>query len=204
MIYARIDTTTSEVLEFPYRDHELYLNPGNTLPDDVVEVDGRTNRPTCTWDEVLHYADVIRDGDAYILNYTIAARTFVDDAERKKIFLSLYKTIKQINDKRFIYLSEEMVKDYPVRERESWPVQISEAEKYLADNTADATMISLMATKRGETVDILAQKIVDKDNLLRMAFGNLLGQYQDNKNKLDIIDSEDDTTWSNIDTVGVL
>ena len=204
MTYARIDTTTSEVIQFPYRSFELEMRMTNTLPDDVVVVDRYTNRPTTAWDEVLQYADVIRDGDAYILNYTIAPRTFVDDVERKELFLGLYKFYKQDNDQRFIFLSEEMVKDYPTRERESWPIQISESEKYLIDNTAVVPMISLMATNRGETVDILAQKIVDKDNLLRISFGDLLGRYQNNKNKLDSIDLEDDTTWSIIDTVGEL
>jgi len=206
MNYARIDTTTGDVIEFPYRNNELTGNiqRGETLPDDVVEVDTYTNRPATAWDEVLRYADITRNGDAYILNYTIEARYFEDDADRKKKFLALHKTKDQNNEKRFAYLSGEMVKDYPLSERESWYVQVSEAERYLADNTSVVPMISIMSTNRGETVDVLAQKIVDKDNLMRVAFGDLLGRYQDNKNKLNSIDTEDDTTWSAIDTIGAL
>ena len=51
---------------------------------------------------------------------------------------------------------------YPEREAQTWPVQLEEANRYLADNTSPTPFISA-ALKQGETVEQYANLIVNNN-----------------------------------------
>lgn len=67
---------------------------------------------------------------------------------------------------------------YPDYERESWPVQIEEANALLADDTASTPWIDAAATSRGITRLDLAQRIKSNDLMYRTIHGGLSGQRQ--------------------------
>lgn len=64
---------------------------------------------------------------------------------------------------------------YPPSERESWPVQVSEARALLADAAAETPWIDAAASARGLTRVELATRIVNKDNAYRVVSGTLTG-----------------------------
>ena len=57
---------------------------------------------------------------------------------------------------------EQLAIDYPERESQTWPVQLEEANRYLADNTSPTPFISA-ALNDGETVDDYANLIVSSN-----------------------------------------
>ena len=67
---------------------------------------------------------------------------------------------------------------YPPSERESWPVQTSEAHALLADANASTPWIDAAATARGVDRLELAQRIVAKDAMYRVFSGTLSGVRQ--------------------------
>ena len=67
---------------------------------------------------------------------------------------------------------------YPPSERESWPVQTSEAYALLADSTAPTPWIDAAASARGLDRVELAQRIVAKDAQYRVFSGTLSGVRQ--------------------------
>jgi hypothetical protein len=67
---------------------------------------------------------------------------------------------------------------YQPSERETWPVQMSEAEAWLKDSTAPTPMIDAIATGRRIDKSILITYIMDNTNLFRQASGIILGQQQ--------------------------
>ena len=67
---------------------------------------------------------------------------------------------------------------YPPSERESWPVQTSEAYALLADPQASTPWIDAAATARGLDRLELAQRIVSKDAQYRVFSGTLSGVRQ--------------------------
>lgn len=67
---------------------------------------------------------------------------------------------------------------YPSSERESWPVQISEARALLADNASITPWIDAASTSRGVSRTDLAQWIVNLDNAYRTLHGALTGTRQ--------------------------
>lgn len=68
--------------------------------------------------------------------------------------------------------------DYPPSERESWPVQTSEARALLADVGANTPWIDAASSARGITRLELATRIVSKDNAFRIVSGTLTGLRQ--------------------------
>ncbi len=64
---------------------------------------------------------------------------------------------------------------YPPSERESWPVQTSEAHALLASASAATPWIDAAATARGLSRVELATRIVNKDSLYRAISGTLTG-----------------------------
>ena len=67
---------------------------------------------------------------------------------------------------------------YPPSERESWPVQTSEAKALLADANASTPWIDAAATARGVDRLELANRIVAKDAVYRVISGTLSGVRQ--------------------------
>ena len=74
---------------------------------------------------------------------------------------------------------------YPPSERESWPVQTSEAYALLADATAPTPWIDAAAAARGLDRVELAQRIVAKDAQYRVYSGTLSGVRQRIEDQID-------------------
>ncbi len=74
---------------------------------------------------------------------------------------------------------------YPPSERESWPVQTSEAYALLADDTAATPWIDAASTARGLDRVELAQRIVAKDAQYRVISGTLSGIRQRIEDQID-------------------
>ena len=67
---------------------------------------------------------------------------------------------------------------YPLEERESWPVQTSEARALVADPDAVTPWINAAASARGLSPADLAQRIILLDNAYRAVHGYLSGTRQ--------------------------
>lgn len=74
---------------------------------------------------------------------------------------------------------------YPPSERESWPVQTSEAYALLADTNASTPWIDAAAAARGLGRVELAQRIVAKDAQYRVFSGTLSGVRQRIEDQID-------------------
>lgn len=74
---------------------------------------------------------------------------------------------------------------YPPSERESWPVQTSEAYALLADSTVSTPWIDAAASARGLDRPELAQRIVAKDAQYRVISGTLSGVRQRIEDQID-------------------
>ena len=74
---------------------------------------------------------------------------------------------------------------YPPSERESWPVQTSEAYALLADPQASTPWIDAASTARGLDRLELAQRIVAKDAQYRVYSGTLSGVRQRIEDQID-------------------
>lgn len=74
---------------------------------------------------------------------------------------------------------------YPPSERESWPVQTSEASALVADPQATTPWIDAAATARGVDRLELAQRIVAKDAQYRVISGTLSGVRQRIEDQID-------------------
>lgn len=67
---------------------------------------------------------------------------------------------------------------YPQYERESWPIQLQEAQALVADPAAATPWIDACATQRGLECSELAQRILAKDSAYRFISGQLTGARQ--------------------------
>lgn len=64
--------------------------------------------------------------------------------------------------------------EYTSEERETWPVQVSEAKAIMADATAPAPLLSAIATARGVPIEAMAQVVLTKAQQLAAATGAIL------------------------------
>ena len=67
---------------------------------------------------------------------------------------------------------------YPQYERESWPIQLQEAQSLAADPAAATPWIDACAAQRGLECSELAQRILSKDAAYRFISGQLTGARQ--------------------------
>ncbi|QOQ84558.1 hypothetical protein INP81_07485 [Comamonas thiooxydans] len=67
---------------------------------------------------------------------------------------------------------------YPQYERESWPIQLQEAQALVADPAAVTPWIDACAARRGLARTELAQRILAKDSTYRFISGELTGARQ--------------------------
>ena len=84
---------------------------------------------------------------------------------------------KKIREK-YAAMMADMVKPYSLTERETWPTQVTEANKYLDDPNADVPLITALATHRGVALADLVTWIKGNEALHRVAVGTLLGMQQ--------------------------
>lgn len=95
------------------------------------------------------------------------------------------KQIRAEGSRRLLALAQ----PYSSEERESWPQQKEEALEFQLNQLCDCEMIRNMATARGISVDVMAEKILENATLFKAAAGQILGIQQ---RLLDLIYAADD------------
>jgi len=95
--------------------------------------------------------------------------------------LDLAATLESVYERRMQAISA----GYPPSERESWPVQISEAAALLADPNAQTPWIDAAAAARGLDRLELARRIAAKDAQYRVVSGTLSGVRQRIEDQID-------------------
>lgn len=74
---------------------------------------------------------------------------------------------------------ESIVSDYTLVERETWFTQVKEAEAYIANpTTAVVPFITALATSRGVTISVVANKIITNRDSYNQSISQYLGQQQ--------------------------
>lgn len=76
---------------------------------------------------------------------------------------------------------------YPQYERESWPIQLHEAQTLAADPGAVTPWIDACAAQRGLDRIELVQRILAKDSAYRLISGNLTGARQAHEDAIDAL-----------------
>lgn len=72
-------------------------------------------------------------------------------------------------------MMEKMVEGYPERERETWPVQILEAQELLQDSDAEALFLRTRAQMRGADPLDFANTVITKNSEYRVGSATILG-----------------------------
>lgn len=88
---------------------------------------------------------------------------------------SLAATAQRKVDAEYTRRMGELANSYPAHERESWPVQLAEAQAMQADEDAATPWIDQCAAKRGLGRVELAARILQKDAAYRQVSGLLTG-----------------------------
>lgn len=73
---------------------------------------------------------------------------------------------------------KQVVAPYVVEERETWFIQLKEAQDWTANNAAPTPMLSAIAAARDSTVADMVQGVIEKNNVYRTAVGTVLGEQQ--------------------------
>jgi hypothetical protein len=199
-MYARIDDNGS-IIEFPVRDFDtLRLPSSDPIPDDIVEVDTETNKPSKSWNQILSYNGVENINGNYFLNYSVNERH--NDFDSKKSFIEkLVKQYKNQNERKFVALSKQINESYKQDEINTWNLQVTEAKNYL-NNINDHSFIAKLSQERGIDLSDFVNKIITKHNSYVEEYGSILGKYQKNRELLSSIDLTDESTFDLIDQYG--
>ncbi|MDH1336853.1 hypothetical protein N5D77_22585 [Comamonas thiooxydans] len=81
----------------------------------------------------------------------------------------------------------EVALPYPQYERESWPIQLQEAQALAVDPTASTPWIDACAAQRGLECSELAQRILTKDSAYRFISGQLTGARQAHEDAIEAL-----------------
>lgn len=87
----------------------------------------------------------------------------------------LAATVQRKVDTEYTRRMSALANNYPAHERESWPVQLAEAQALQADENAATPWMDQCATVRGLTRQELAARILSKDAAYRQVSGSLTG-----------------------------
>jgi hypothetical protein len=82
-VYAKVDQE-GNVLEFPYRFRDL-----RKVPEDAVKCDTVSQKPKVKWYEGLWYDRVEKEGDNYVVYYTVGLKKYASDMEKKQVLTTL-------------------------------------------------------------------------------------------------------------------
>ena len=197
-MYARINEN-GDIVEFPIPNLDI-LRFGESIPDDVIEVDTETNKPLVTWDKTLLYDGIENINGSYILNYTITER-FSNFEDKRKCVQNLITQYNKQNEAKFNSLVKEINLPYKQEEINSWNLQVQESKNYL-NGINDYAFIQLLADQRGIELSGLVTKIMEKHMNYVNSYGDVLGRYQKNRELLSSINLEDETTFDLIDQYG--
>jgi hypothetical protein len=101
----------------------------------------------------------------------------------KEEFVQLVKTTKQYKriiergNEKLEQLTEDIVKKYPVKERETWHIQLGEALKYIeTQNEADAPFLKILADNENDTVAAFANAVINNNNAFIALSASALSQ----------------------------
>ena len=119
------------------------------------------------------------------INALIASQ--VDDIKcyeiSKEEFISLVKTTKQYNrileqgNQKLEELTAQIVKKYPLKERETWYIQLEEARKYKeTNNVADAPFLSILVANENDTVENVANAVINNNTTFRQLSATALSE----------------------------
>lgn len=109
----------------------------------------------------------------------------------KDEFVQLYKLTAQYN--RVLEVSENVLdkalepilKEYPLQERESWNLQIAEAEKFkVSGDEADAPYLKGLADAEGDTVESFANSVIAKNEVYKTLHQSALSEKRRIKREL--------------------
>jgi len=102
------------------------------------------------------------------------------DLTQKKV-----ETALAIRDK-YSLLMAAVATPYSSEERETWHIQVKEADAYLAEPTTLTPMLSAMATSRGISLSEMVAKVKENDTLFCVVIGDLLGSQQKELDNLNV------------------
>ena len=186
MSYAQI-SETGEVLRYPLSEFTIrqefpdILFPAIFTPPEfyVFVKPVMPNYDPNT--EILTEGLPIFDGTDYIQTWTITAKTYSDEEVTTIFNVEKTSALARIN-KGYTDSLSSIMKTYPLFERESWPIQVSEAKIILSESTEETPWIDAAALSRGIDKVELANKIIAKD----IAFRSLSGNYSGIRQRLEI------------------
>ncbi|WP_054074575.1 hypothetical protein [Comamonas testosteroni] len=90
---------------------------------------------------------------------------------------------------------------YPQYERESWPIQLQEAQSLAADPAAATPWIDACAAQRGLECRELAQRILAKDSAYRFISGQLTGARQAHEDAIEALQDLTDLRLYDVTTL---
>ena len=99
MVYVKVDEQ-GNVLEFPYRFQDL-----RKVPEDAVKCDTSSQKPTVKWYEGLWYDRVEKEGDNYVVYYTIGPKKY-SSLDEKKQTLTILVAQAKIDSERNLLLDK--------------------------------------------------------------------------------------------------
>lgn len=82
-VYVKVDGQ-GNVLEFPYRIRDI-----RNIPEDAVKCDTVSQKPKVKWYQGLWYDRVEKDGDNYVVYYTIGLKKYSSEQEKKQVLTTL-------------------------------------------------------------------------------------------------------------------
>jgi hypothetical protein len=121
------------------------------------------------------------------------------DASTGLYKIVLISNVEDVYHDRFKALSA----DKPELESSTWPAQLEESKAYLADNTVDTPVLSILAAARGITVDDQASRVVLKEADFNKVVATLLGQQKALSDEIKAIDSCKELCRWNEDKFGI-
>lgn len=98
--------------------------------------------------------------------------------------IDLAATAQRNVDAEYTRRMSELANSYPTHERESWPVQLAEAQTMQADENVATPWIDQCAAVRGIPRQELAARILAKDEAYRLVSGKLTGVRQWHEDKI--------------------
>jgi len=102
--------------------------------------------------------------------------TIVTDDVAELAYVRAVK-VKEINSAYSSYFNS-ITSDYPKEEIDTWTKQEALARAYKANNTTTVNMLYNLAKKRAIPLDLLANKIVEKADILDLLLGTAIGHRQ--------------------------
>lgn len=210
---AKINPDTNEITEFPLLDHfqhpELLTvikqhpeleNLKSNLPAEYVIVE-KGDIPSLNWDQAVRTTSVALVDGVWTEQLEAFDRFTTD--EEKIAAAKTYK-IAKISEAEGSFNQLVIAatnNDYSDTERSTFAQQRVEALAYTADNSVATPLLSAIATARETTVAILAPKVIAKAEENDRVIGNLIGRKKKVADRLEAIDLNDVSTFSNFNSI---